>query len=58
MSVTITPQKTAQLGAPIIAAVSAPTSLAVRVATAAGITLIAILRENGFEIVPWPELVQ
>jgi FdhD protein len=51
MSVTIAPQKTAQLGAPIIAAVSAPTSLAVRVATAAGITLIAILREDGFEIV-------
>jgi FdhD protein len=51
-------QKTAQLGAPIIAAVSAPTSLAVRVATAAGITLIAILREDGFEIFSCPERVQ
>ncbi len=43
-------QKTARLGASIIAAVSAPTALAVRVAEAAGITLVAVLRDDGFEI--------
>ncbi|NJM35314.1 MAG: formate dehydrogenase accessory sulfurtransferase FdhD [Rhodomicrobium sp.] len=43
-------QKTARLGAPMIAAVSAPTSLAVRLAEDAGITLIAVLREDGFEV--------
>jgi FdhD protein len=43
-------QKTARLGAPIIAAVSAPTALAVRLAEAAGITLVAILRDDGFEV--------
>jgi FdhD protein len=43
-------QKTARLGAPIIAAVSAPTALAVRLAEAAGITLVAVLRDDGFEV--------
>lgn len=43
-------QKAATLGAPIIVAVSAPTALAVRVADAAGITLIGIARQDGFEI--------
>jgi FdhD protein len=43
-------QKAAIMGAPIIAAVSAPTALAVRVAAAAGITLVAIAREDGFEV--------
>ena len=43
-------QKAATLGAPIIVAVSAPTALAVRVAEAAGITLIGIAREDGFDI--------
>ena len=43
-------QKAATLGAPIIVAVSAPTALAVRVAQAAGITLIGIARQDGFEI--------
>jgi FdhD protein len=43
-------QKAAVLGAPIIAAVSAPTALAVRVADAAGITLVAVAREDGFEV--------
>jgi len=31
-------------------AVSAPTGLALRVAEAAGITLVAIAREDGFEV--------
>jgi FdhD protein len=43
-------QKTAQLGAPVIIAISAPTALAVRTAQAAGITLAAIARGDGFEI--------
>lgn len=43
-------QKTAALGAPVIAAVSAPTTLAVSVAEAAGLTLIAVVREDGFEV--------
>jgi FdhD protein len=50
-------QKTARLGAPIIAAVSAPTALAVRVAESAGITLAAILRGDGFEVFTYPERI-
>ncbi|QIO99607.1 formate dehydrogenase accessory sulfurtransferase FdhD [Bradyrhizobium symbiodeficiens] len=43
-------QKAAAIGAPVMVAVSAPTALAVRTAEAAGITLIAIARQDGFEI--------
>ncbi|MBN8960050.1 MAG: formate dehydrogenase accessory sulfurtransferase FdhD [Rhizobiales bacterium] len=43
-------QKTAVIGAPLIVSVSAPTALAVRMAAAAGITLVAIARHDGFEI--------
>jgi FdhD protein len=43
-------QKTATMGAPLMVAVSAPTALAVRMADAAGITLAAIARSDGFEI--------
>jgi FdhD protein len=43
-------QKAAAIGAPVIAAVSAPTGLAIRTAEAAGITLIAVARQDGFEI--------
>src|SRR6202034_1283927 len=43
-------QKAAVIGAPIIVAVSAPTALALRTAEAAGITLAAIARDDGFEI--------
>jgi FdhD protein len=43
-------QKTAQLGTPVIVAISAPTALAVRTTQAAGITLAAIARGDGFEI--------
>jgi FdhD protein len=42
-------QKTAAIGAPVMVAVSAPTALAVRMAEAAGITLVAIARADGFE---------
>jgi FdhD protein len=47
-------QKTAALGAPLMVAVSTPTALAVRMADAAGITLIAIARADGFEIFTHP----
>lgn len=43
-------QKTATMGAPLMVAVSAPTALAVRMADAAGITLAAIARADGFEV--------
>jgi FdhD protein len=43
-------QKTASLGAPLLVSVSAPTALAIRMADAAGITLVAIARADGFEV--------
>lgn len=43
-------QKTAAVGAPMLVAVSAPTALAIRTADAAGITLVAIARSDGFEV--------
>ncbi|MEG6509052.1 formate dehydrogenase accessory sulfurtransferase FdhD [Methyloligella sp. 2.7D] len=50
-------QKAAFAGAPVIAAVSAPTALAIRMAEAAGITLIAIARKDGFEVFTHPARV-
>lgn len=50
-------QKTATIGAPLMVAVSAPTALAVRTADAAGITLAAIARSDGFEIFTHPERI-
>jgi len=47
-------QKTAAMGATVMVAVSAPTALAVRMADAAGITLAAIARADGFEIFTHP----
>jgi len=43
-------QKAAMLGTPVVAAVSAPTALAVRFAERARITLAAVVRDDGFEI--------
>ncbi|RAK52276.1 formate dehydrogenase accessory sulfurtransferase FdhD [Phenylobacterium deserti] len=43
-------QKVAAFGAPVICAVSAPTTLAVRTADEAGVTLIAVCRADGFEV--------
>jgi FdhD protein len=43
-------QKAAVLGAPILVAVSAPTAHAVRLAEAAGMTLVAVARADGFEV--------
>jgi FdhD protein len=50
-------QKTAAIGAPLMVAVSAPTALAVRMAEAAGITLAAVARADGFEIFTHPERI-
>jgi FdhD protein len=50
-------QKAAVLGAPVIVAGSAPTALAVRVADAAGMTLIGIARPDGFEIFTHPNRI-
>jgi len=47
-------QKTAQSGASVILAVSAPTTLAVQTAQAAGITLAALARDETFEIFTHP----
>ena len=47
-------QKAARLGAPVIAAVSAPTALAVRNAENCGITLVAVMRGRDFEIFTHP----
>jgi FdhD protein len=43
-------QKTAAIGAPFIIAVSAPTALATRTAEEAGITLVALVRGDEFDI--------
>jgi len=51
-------QKTAMIGAPVIVAVSAPTALAIRTAEAAGITLAAIARSDGFELFSHPQRIK
>ena len=43
-------QKTAILGSPILAAISAPTALAIETAQSSGITLVALVRGEDFEI--------
>lgn len=43
-------QKAATMGAPLLVAVSAPTALAVRLAEKIGLTLVAIARDDGFEV--------
>jgi FdhD protein len=50
-------QKAAMLGVPVIVAVSAPTALAVRLADAAGITLIGVARPDGSEIFTHPDRI-
>jgi len=50
-------QKAAAMGAPLVVAVSAPTALAVRMADAAGITLAAIARADGFEVFTHPQRI-
>jgi FdhD protein len=48
-------QKTAVIGAPLLVAVSAPTTLAIDTAEAAGITLVAVARADGFEVFTHPD---
>jgi FdhD protein len=50
-------QKAATLGAPVIVAISAPTSLAVQVAAGAGITLVGVARPDGFEVFTYPDRI-
>ena len=50
-------QKTAAIGASVMVAVSVPTALAVRIAEAAGITLVAVARSDGFEIFTHPDRI-
>jgi FdhD protein len=47
-------QKTAMIGAPLLIAVSAPTTLAIQIADAAGITLVGIARDDGYEVFTHP----
>ena len=50
-------QKTAAIGAAFIIAVSAPTALAIRTAETAGMTLVALVRGDEFDIFTHPERV-
>ncbi|UIJ70964.1 formate dehydrogenase accessory sulfurtransferase FdhD [Aurantimonas sp. HBX-1] len=50
-------QKAAVMGCGLIAAVSAPTALAIAVAEAAGITLVAVVRKAEFELFTHPQRV-
>jgi FdhD protein len=47
-------QKTAAIGAPFIIAVSAPTALAIRTAEEAGMTLVALVRGDEFDVFTHP----
>ncbi len=47
-------QKAARIGAAVIAAISAPTALAVRTADACGLTLVAVMRGRDFEVFTHP----
>ena len=51
-------QKAAAIGIPVLVAISAPTALAVRMAEACGITLVAVARQDGFEIFTNPQRIQ
>jgi FdhD protein len=50
-------QKTAAIGAAVIIAVSAPTALAIRTAEAAGMTLVALVRGDDFDVFTHPDRV-
>jgi FdhD protein len=51
-------QKAAAIGIPALVAISAPTALAVRSATAAGMTLVAVARNDGFEVFTHPARIK
>ncbi len=48
-------QKAARLNAPVLAAVSAPTAAAIRLAEESGMTLIGVARQQDFEIFTHPD---
>jgi FdhD protein len=50
-------QKACAAGATTIAAISAPTALAIRIAETAGMTLIGVARDDGFEVFTAPARV-
>jgi FdhD protein len=50
-------QKTATIGAPMLVAVSAPTTLAIETADKAGVTLVAVAREDGYEVFTHPDRI-
>jgi FdhD protein len=50
-------QKAARIQSPMIAAISAPTALAVRTAEACGMTLVAVMRGRDFEVFTHPARV-
>ena len=50
-------QKAAMIGAPVVIAVSAPTTLAIRTAEEAGITLLAIARDDGYGVFTHPHRI-
>ncbi|WP_024506514.1 formate dehydrogenase accessory sulfurtransferase FdhD [Bradyrhizobium sp. ARR65] len=50
-------QKTAMMAVPVLMAMSAPTALAIRTADAAGITLIAVARHDGYEVFTHPDRI-
>lgn len=51
-------QKAAVMGVAVVVAISAPTALAVRTAEAAGITLAAVARADGFELFTHPRRIK
>ena len=51
-------QKAQRMGATVLAGMSAPTALAIRTAEQAGITLIAVAREDGFELCTHPRRIR
>jgi len=51
-------QKACAAGATTIVAVSAPTALAIRIADAAGLTLVGVARDDGFEVFTHPGRIE
>lgn len=50
-------QKACAAGASLVVAVSAPTALAIRIADAAGLTLVGVARDDGFEVFTHPHRI-